>query len=434
MSSPSSLSSGSAGFSTGVFLSLIAVLVLCIIMPRGFSVAPGLLGVVALALSPFFMKGQHPDTQPRPWSFAVLRPVLVPVCLILLLAGLSSLWAVDAKEALERTGKLAGVLLPGIALFGVLRVMKTESLVKLWWVLPAMLAGMSLYLTSEYLTDFAVYRLIRNIPEQTHVPLAELNRSCVALCMLCLPALALLYKGLRQRGTSRWLSLLAAALLVGMMIPVLSMTDSQSASMAFVLGGAVLLLAPVGRKFLWVAAALVAAAGILSAPFLAQFLWSLAPHDVASLQQTNFITKTNYLPRLELWDAVARYALQSPLWGFGIEATRSVAAFDSQQIYQPGTTLLHPHNAALQIWIEFGAIGAILAAGGIALLCRACMNLPDQMAKRLGLSLLVATMGVGVVGYGLWQGWWVGLLTTLVALSILSIRILTAQKNAAPAI
>lgn len=420
----------SSGFSTGVFVALLAALVLCIIMPRGFSVAPGILGVVALGLSPFFLKDD--PTLLRPWSWAALRPVLLPVMLILLLAALSSLWAIDGDEALARTGKLAGVLLPGVALFGVLRVMRVENLARLWWVIPALVAMMGAYLTSEYFSNFAIYRLLRNIPADQSVQSSELNRSCVALCMLCLPALAVLYKGLRQRGTSRALSLGAATLLLGTMLPVLAKTDSQSASMAFVLGGAVLLLAPVGRKALWVMAALVAAAGILSAPFLAQYLWGVAPHDLGVQQQVDFITKTNYLPRLELWDAVARYALHSPWIGYGIEATRSVPAFDSQQIYQPGTTLLHPHNAALQIWIEFGVMGAMMAAIGVAVLCRACMQLPNQMAKRLGLSLLVATMGVGVVGYGLWQGWWIGLLSTLVAVSILSIRILDAQKNATP--
>lgn len=425
----------SAGFSTGVFLSLIATLMVCLIVPRGFSIMPGLLGVVALGLSPFFLK--HEDVNsPRPWSFKTLGPALIPALVILALSATSSLWAIDGAEALERTGKLAGVLLPGVALFGILRVMNVQNLARLWWVIPAMLAVMSAFLTSEYLTNYAVYRMVRGLPVDQYVQIAELNRSCVALCMLYLPGLALLYKGLRQRGTSRMASILAAAAFVGTIIPVLSMTDSQSATMALGLGGIVLLLAPVGKKPLWVLAALIACAGILSAPFLAQYLWSLVPHDLAAPQQANFITKTNYLPRLELWDAVARYTMQSPWIGFGIEATRSVSAFDSQEIYQPGTTLLHPHNAALQIWIEFGLLGALMAAGGIILICRACMNLPNQMAKRLGLSLLVATMGVGVVGYGLWQGWWIGLLATLVAVSILSIRILSAQaeaqKNTAP--
>lgn len=425
----------SAGFSTGVFLSLIATLMVCLIVPRGFSIMPGLLGVVALGLSPFFLKHEDVNSS-RPWSFKTLGPALIPALVILALSATSSLWAIDGAEALERTGKLAGVLLPGVALFGILRVMNVQNLARLWWVIPAMLAVMSAFLTSEYLTNYAVYRMVRGLPVDQYVQIAELNRSCVALCMLYLPGLALLYKGLRQRGTSRMVSILAAAAFVGTIIPVLSMTDSQSATMALGLGGIVLLLAPVGKKPLWVLAALIACAGILSAPFLAQYLWSLVPHDLAAPQQANFITKTNYLPRLELWDAVARYTMQSPWIGFGIEATRSVPAFDSQEIYQPGTTLLHPHNAALQIWIEFGLLGALMAAGGIILICRACMNLPNQMAKRLGLSLLVTTMGVGVVGYGLWQGWWIGLLATLVAVSILSIRILSAQaeaqKNTAP--
>src|SRR5436190_23671517 len=66
--------------------------------------------------------------------------------------------------------------------------------------------------------------------------------------------------------------------------------------------------------------------------------------------------------RLEIWDFVSRYALRHPLHGFGIEATRAVEAFDSQQIYQKKATILHPHNFAIQMWIEFGLIGGLLAA------------------------------------------------------------------------
>ena len=53
--------------------------------------------------------------------------------------------------------------------------------------------------------------------------------------------------------------------------------------------------------------------------------------------------------RMEIWDYVSRYALQNPLYGFGVEATRQVPSFGSTESYQEGQTILHPHNFVLQL-------------------------------------------------------------------------------------
>ena len=64
----------------------------------------------------------------------------------------------------------------------------------------------------------------------------------------------------------------------------------------------------------------------------------------------------------------------------------------------------HPHNAALQIWVELGAVGAALAFLIFAFLLRSIARLyADAAAPRLA---LVAGAGmVALVGHGAWQGW-----------------------------
>lgn len=411
-------------FTPGVFIALILTIFIATALPRALGFLPGLIGLVSLLLWPLFFHDR------KPYAWLALRPVLFPALVLLALSTLSALWAINGPETLIRALKVFAILFGGACLFSLCRTLPTRDIVKLWWLLPLATALSALFMTFEYCFDYPVFRLLRDIPKETRVALSELNRASVALSLISLPATALLYCGLRSKGWTRLKSSGLSALHVLVMLPVLIMTDSQSAQLAFLLGILALALAPVGRKVLWIAAAAALVAGVMSAPWLAQYLFSLVPQSGEPIHQyASYINHTNYLPRLELWDYVSRYALQSPWLGYGMDATRYVTAFDSKQIYQPGVTLLHPHNAALQIWMEFGALGAVLTAGGMALLCKKLSDQPDQLSKRLGLAVFAGVMAVGVVGYGLWQAWWVGLLTFLAALSALTIRIIAAQKQ-----
>ena len=67
----------------------------------------------------------------------------------------------------------------------------------------------------------------------------------------------------------------------------------------------------------------------------------------------------------------------------------------------------HPHNAAIQIWAELGAVGAILAAGVAR--PRLAIDRGTCRAPRFGAAsraLLAAIAAVSLVGHGAWQGWW----------------------------
>jgi O-antigen ligase len=79
-------------------------------------------------------------------------------------------------------------------------------------------------------------------------------------------------------------------------------------------------------------------------------------------------------------------------------------------IYNNTPSILHPHNFALQFWVEYGITGALacLALCGAAL--RALYVRREHPAARFALAGLAATLSVGAMGYGIWQGWWLGLL------------------------
>jgi O-antigen ligase len=80
----------------------------------------------------------------------------------------------------------------------------------------------------------------------------------------------------------------------------------------------------------------------------------------------------------------------------------------AEQVAPDFATLLavgHPHNAALQIWVELGVIGAFLGALVAALLLRGMAGL-GRAELAAATALLAAGLADSLVGQGAWQGWW----------------------------
>jgi O-antigen ligase len=125
--------------------------------------------------------------------------------------------------------------------------------------------------------------------------------------------------------------------------------------------------------------------------------------------------------RLEIWHGVAEKVLARPWLGYGTEATR-VLHFDFKK-YFPGGTVLHPHNLALQIWIEFGLFGIVAACAALVYLLRAiCVDM-DGIARRAALPTFMMSLLIGSTAYGMWQGWWIGALILLAAYFIIMKRV-----------
>ncbi|WP_249118121.1 O-antigen ligase family protein, partial [Neoroseomonas alkaliterrae] len=88
------------------------------------------------------------------------------------------------------------------------------------------------------------------------------------------------------------------------------------------------------------------------------------------------------LHRMLIWDFTAARIAERPVLGWGMEASRAIPGgrgnppaevLDRMRVTDPARRAwfaephvqilpLHPHNAALQVWLELGAVGAALAA------------------------------------------------------------------------
>ena len=381
------------------FLPLVLVLA-----PRGLGVLPAALGLVFF-VSLRFQTGHWPPFNKTYLVLAITIPVL---------AAFSSLWALNAEFALERALKITFILAGGYALFAVLQNLKIKSPDILARVFPlSMLLALALCLF-ELMSGGVLYALFRGVESGTDkLSLAIMNRAVVGLLILVALALVFLAQApwtLRRKTAVR----MALLCLMGL---VLLMTDSQSSQLAALVMAAFWFAFPVGRRKAWIGLSALLCAGIVGAPWLAQFLYQ---NFAAIVDGLPWLENGYASHRLEIWDFVARKALESPLYGFGIEATRHVSHFDTPLLYTTLDHVLHPHNAVLQIWIEFGIIGALALCVFITVMLHNIAKLAADKSlrdeSRLCLTIFAGVLAVSCTGYGLWQGWWLGLLTLLAAL------------------
>lgn len=216
-----------------------------------------------------------------------------------------------------------------------------------------------------------------------------------------------------------WLPLVAAAPLprllragvIGAGALVLVLLPGEAAKLAvlagLLAGGLALLLPRLARPGLGtVLAAAVVAVPMLLGPVLARGLPAAGiPPSAAH--------------RMLIWDFVIGRIAERPLLGWGMEASRSVpghrdhptpealarfglAGPDSAPWLASAELLpLHPHNGALQLRLELGWPGVLLAAALALSLALAC-------GSPVALAMLAAGAVTAMLSFGAWQEWWVG--------------------------
>lgn len=250
------------------------------------------------------------------------------------------------------------------------------------------------------LADGPIYRLLNPGIAPGDLNTA-INRQVVTLSLMALPAAACLQALIRNTGG--WI---AAALLLVATFTVGMTSFSQSGPAGLLIGVAVVALtwaAP--RTSLWLLA-LVGIAAILLMPF---GLIALSAQDgVRSFDWE----EAAVAQRLDIWIAVAHKVMEAPWLGHGIEAARFIEDWSTTTEHVNRTNFHHPHNAALQIWLEFGALGAGLAALAWAAICLPLARW-TQRPQAVAAGTLAATFVVAMISYGLWQSWWLAVFATL---------------------
>lgn len=113
--------------------------------------------------------------------------------------------------------------------------------------------------------------------------------------------------------------------------------------------------------------------------------------------------------RIEIWNAFDIALRDEPIVGYGfgasqevIEAVAQKRGFDQAMDVARN---IHPHNAYLQVWVEMGLVGTVLALAAMAL----CVSRLDSRAvaftNRFGIWSFCCVLML--LSHSLWQTWWI---------------------------
>ena len=367
----------------GVLLSLIIIE-----MPRAMAFIPGFIALAVLAL--YSIKDKNPPDIPTR-SIATIGAVFA-------LAGLSYFWSYDTANTVQRSFKIAPLFIVGALCVTWGQNFKTAHIRPYFTLLSAALIAGALLVVAELHFLSPLYKIIRGLEDSQFVQDAVYNRGTNILVISCFCTMSYWLHSAKKP--------LYALLLMASIFTLMTYTDSQSAQLAFVAGLIFFFAFPYRFKAAWYGLIGLITLGLCGAPFIAPWLYSHADY----INTLPFLGgNMGYAgPRLEIWDYVSRYALQSPILGYGVDSTRVITDFDSAQTYIAGNTIFHPHNFALQIWIEFGALGALCGSILIGWIIYSIKNVENITAQRACLASLIAALSIFTTGYGMWQSWWLG--------------------------
>ncbi len=382
--------------------------VMFIHMPRALSFVPLLFGLI---ISAWWIFGEKKIIKHTPqYIYCIIA--------ISLLCITSVLWSIEPMGAYKQAIKVSAILLFSVPLFNLMRSLNIEIFKPFLWIFPVGVTLAAILASFELAFDMPIYRATHTFPDNYDLSSAVMNRGAISTVFLFFIAILFLNNVSSKK--------LKHALLVIMTIStatMLALSQCQSGQLAFVLGILSIFIIPHRFKYSYFLIALIIISAIFATPFIVNIMFIGL---IDNAQEIPWLKDGYAGPRIEIWNFIMKYALNNPIYGYGIEATRFVTEFEHSYIYHKGATILHPHNFAVQIWMDFGIIGVITTSILIAftILQISKLSLDD---RKIAISLMIAIFAVAATGYGMWQSWWIGELVFLISLCALGAQ--TGNKN-----
>lgn len=393
-------------------------LALCLMVPRALSFLPSVISLGGV----LYLWAQNRSLPPFSKHFLYFMLAFGG------LAILSAAWAPDPSYSFCKSWKIAAILISGVFPLMAARAVTSDTLHK-HGIITALALTCSLaaiIISFEYSSNFLLTRIVTRVPDDiiqwpASIKMGFLmNRSSVFLVLLCLPTLLMLRTCDMPKHRKNALSALMA-FTVGL---VLLTTQSQTAQIAAVVA-LPMFFYPARKRLARRAMLYSVLCAMLVAPLLAvpaqRYLIATGANDA----QQGFLIDASIPHRVEVWKFVSEQIFKSPLYGHGVESTRSLRAGYIMK-HMRSDSVIHPHNAVLQIWVEFGMIGIALAMAFVMWLILRLDTLPAAL-QRYHSMFFIVMLGVLSMGYGLWQVWLIGMIQTLVALALMAARMTGAD-------
>jgi O-antigen ligase len=335
----------------------------------------------------------------------------------------SSLWALDGSAALLLALRLSLLGLCGLWLMVTVRYLPTDVLAKWAVALTWGLSVVALLVSLDIVSGCTLVQLVQSRP--TGAPLADAySRGSVFHALILVPLSVGLWRMGRPRLAVLQAVLGCAAILLGVQL---------AAKMALLCGLAAMVVTLRFPVLRWSIPVLLAVA-ILGAPFALPL--QLTPSAQCWLGEH----KPSALHRILIWNWVDQHIEERPMLGWGLDASRRMpgghthvqirgcAAYPSSVVLLDNEVLpLHPHNAALQIWLELGGVGAVIATVSVVMTLTTLFRVVSLRGSACLSATVLSALAGALVSFGIWQEWWIALLLTAGAISLMAARLYVSE-------
>lgn len=359
-------------------------------------------GVIGLPLAAWLAIGQRPGLP---------LPPLWPLLLLFLWGAVSVSWTpADGPLALWLALRTLTTVVAALLLLDFCRRLPPAIAARARpWVLPGLLLA-ALLLVVEQASRLGLTSLLSGEDYGGPRWADRLNRGALAVLLHAPAAAMLLWLGQRRAAA---VGLLAAVLLL---LAFYRSETSLAAGAALLVTLALALRWPdrAPRLFLW----LGIAALLLPLP-LALLL------EAAGQQQAAWLDITAQA-RVQIWSFTAERILERPVLGWGLDASDALPSFGVQPLlpYDEKVIPIHPHNGALQLWLELGLPGLLLGLVAWWRYAAAAAALPPT-ARAFLYAAAAALLLAQSLSFGLWQSRWLAFAFTI----LLQLRLLIRAEE-----
>ncbi|NMM46735.1 O-antigen ligase family protein [Rhodospirillaceae bacterium KN72] len=341
--------------------------------------------------------------------FTSIHRLSLIVIALLLWALVSNIWSIDPFQGFVRMARLMPLFVMGLLLMSVSS--HTDVIThKLCGTALKIGLGLAALIFFSEQAWFSISKMLVGVTQVQQVEHdAEYKVFGTVIGALCV----LLNAYYAQQKRWVWMVVFAAVLAC-----IVLLSKSSSAAVALFLSLIVFVL-------FWGAPRITGIGMMIVIPVVF-FLFPLVPFGNSGLEAS---MGPNALHRLAIWQFVAE-SVADALWiGHGLDSSRTIPGGDAlvpdgflgsavrslpqweDLMERENAELLplHPHNLALQVWLELGGVGVFLVSTFYVFLVRSiCFGKNRPLIYRAGLmALLVYTLIIGFLSFGAWQSWWV---------------------------
>lgn len=309
----------------------------------------------------------------------------------------SALWAISPVNALHKSVQLAIMLCAGLIVIAAARIQlpATRQTIGLALAIGVTLALAVLLI--ERATNAPIADLLAGYPTDRSLLIKRYNRGATVIAVLLWPAAYALW------NRFGWI---AAAGLVIAGAGTLMLADSRAAMVGALLGVGFLTLALWSRRLSLATFALAAVLAVVLPSVLPAVILNRA--DVVGIrEQASQLHLLSGFHRMRIWEFTAERIAERPLLGWGLDSARDLPG-GTRETDSSGTFLpLHPHNLFLQLHVELGIPGVVLALILVAWIgVRGAQQPPTERSTGFMLAAAAAALVIASLSYGAWQSWW----------------------------